>query len=37
MVSIVHMYIIFLSFYVFEKNFFDLVFIFVDIVGGFQV
>ena len=34
--SIVHVYVILLSLYIFEEIFFDLVCKFVDIVGGFQ-
>ena len=36
-VSIVHIYVIFLSLYLFEEILFDLVFKYVDIVGRFQV
>ena len=35
--SIVHICVIFLSLYVFEEIFFDLVLKCVDVVGGFQV
>ena len=36
-VLIVHIYLIFLSLYIFEEIFFDVVFKCVDIVDGFQV
>ena len=36
-VLVIHLYIIFLPLYIFEKIFFDLVFKCVDIVGRFQV
>ena len=37
MVLVVHMYVIFLSLYLFEAIFFDLLFNCVDVVGGLAV